>query len=69
MYCAKVKQVMGRPKKSINYVSKKVFLEQADWEFLGREAHKLSRITGQQISMAQLIRMAVTNQFKNRNNV
>ena len=61
-------QVMGRPKRSINYVSKKVFLEQSDWEFLGREAHKLSRITGQQISMAHLIRMAVTNQFKNQNN-
>ena len=58
-------QVMGRPKRSINYVSKKVFLEQSDWEFLGREAHKLSRITGQQISMAQLIRMAIQNEFKN----
>jgi hypothetical protein len=68
MLTIKRKQVMGRPKKSINYVSKKVFLEQSDWEFLGREAHKLSRITGQQISMAHLIRMAVTNQFKNQNN-
>lgn len=60
--------MLGRPKRSQQYVSKKVFLEQKDWEFLGREAHKLSRITGQQISMAHLIRMAVTNHFKNQNN-
>lgn len=57
----------GRPKRSQQYVSKKVFLEQKDWEFLGREAHKLSRITGQQISMAHLIRMAISKQFKSRN--
>jgi len=59
--------MLGRPKKSVNYVSKKIFLERKDWEFLGREAHKLSRITGQQISMAHLIRMAVSQQFKSRN--
>ena len=58
-------QVMGRPKRSVNYVSKKVFLEQSDWEFLSRKAHNLSRITGQQISMAHLIRMAIQNEFKN----
>ena len=66
MECTINKQI-GRPKKSKQYVSKKVFLEQQDWEFLGREAHKLSRITGQQISMAHLIRMAVSQQFKSRN--
>jgi hypothetical protein len=59
--------MLGRPKRSQQYVSKKVFLEQKDWEFLGREAHKLSRITGQQISMAHLIRMSVSQQFKSRN--
>lgn len=68
MSVTETKQVMGRPKKSVNYVSKKVFLESKDWEFLGREAHKLSRITGQQISMAHLIRMAVSQQFKNNIN-
>jgi len=55
--------IKGRPKKSVNYISKKVFLESSTWEFLGREANKLSRITGQQISMAQLIRMSISNQF------
>ena len=58
--------MLGRPKRSKHYISKKVFLEQHDWEFLGREAHKLSRITGQQISMAHLIRMAVSEQFKGK---
>ena len=58
--------MLGRPKRSQQYVSKKVFLEQKDWEFLGREAHKLSKITGQQISMAHLIRMAVSEQFKGK---
>ncbi len=67
MQCTINRQI-GRPKRSKQYVSKKVFLEKHDWEFLGREAHKLSRITGQQISMAHLIRMAVSNQFKNKNN-
>ena len=55
----------GRPKRSVQYVSKKVFFEQKDWEFLSREAHNLSKITGQHISMAHLIRMAVNNQFIN----
>jgi len=56
----------GRPKKSKQFVSKKVFLESDTWDFLGREANNLSRLTGQQISMAQLIRMSVNNEFKNR---
>jgi len=56
--------IKGRPKHSVNYVSKKIFLETSTWDFLGREASKLSRITGQQISMAQLIRMSVNNEFK-----
>jgi hypothetical protein len=59
----------GRPKKSTNFISKKVFLETSIWEFLGREANNLSRLTGQQISMAQLIRMSVNNEFKNKINV
>lgn len=59
----------GRPKKSTNFISKKVFLETSTWEFLGREANNLSRLTGQQISMAQLIRMSINNEFKNKINV
>ena len=61
--------IKGRPKKSTNFISKKVFLETSTWEFLGREANNLSRLTGQQISMAQLIRMSVNNEFKNKINV
>ena len=56
--------IKGRPKHHAEYISKKVFLETSTWNFLGREATKLSRITGQQISMAQLIRMSVNNEFK-----
>jgi len=59
----------GRPKKSTNFISKKVFLETSTWEFLGREANNLSRLTGQQISMAQLIRMSINNEFKSKFNV
>ena len=51
----------GRPKRSVQYVSKKVFFEQKDWDFLSREAHYLSKITGQHISMAYLIRTAVND--------
>lgn len=61
--------IKGRPKKSTNFISKKVFLETSTWEFLGREANNLSRLTGQQISMAQLIRMSINNEFKNKINV
>ena len=61
--------IKGRPKKSTNFISKKVFLETSTWDFLGREANNLSRLTGQQISMAQLIRMSVNNEFKNKINV
>ena len=53
----------GRPKRSVQYVSKKVFFEQKDWEFLSREAHNRSIDTGEHISMAHLIRTAVNNQF------
>mgnify|MGYP003654063076 FL=1 len=59
----------GRPKKSTNFISKKVFLETSTWDFLGREANNLSRLTGQQISMAQLIRMSINNEFKSKFNV
>ena len=59
----------GRPKKSTSFISKKVFLETSTWEFLGREANNLSRLTGQQISMAQLIRMSINNEFKSKFNV
>ena len=61
--------IKGRPKKSTNFISKKVFLETSTWDFLGREANNLSRLTGQQISMAQLIRMSINNEFKNKINV
>lgn len=61
--------IKGRPKKSTNFISKKVFLETSTWEFLGREANNLSRLTGQQISMAQLIRMSINNEFKSKFNV
>ncbi|MDC0134508.1 hypothetical protein OAI36_00475 [Alphaproteobacteria bacterium] len=59
----------GRPKKSTNFISKKVFLETSTWDFLGREANNLSRLTGQHISMAQLIRMSINNEFKSKFNV
>ena len=61
--------IKGRPKKSTNFISKKVFLETSTWDFLGREANNLSRLTGQQISMAQLIRMSINNEFKSKFNV
>jgi hypothetical protein len=61
--------IKGRPKKSTSFISKKVFLETSTWDFLGREANNLSRLTGQQISMAQLIRMSINNEFKSKFNV
>ena len=61
--------IKGRPKKSTNFISKKVFLETSTWEFLGRVANNLSRLTGHQISMAQLIRMSINNEFKSMFNV
>tara|TARA_X000000368_G_scaffold82854_2_gene62684 strand:- start:6320 stop:6532 length:213 start_codon:yes stop_codon:yes gene_type:complete len=50
---------IGRPKKSYDLISKKVFLERKVWEDLSLLAHKHSKLSSRQVSMASLIRIAV----------